>query len=499
MKHNKITLSLTAILSLTTLEAYDMNSVGYKATGMGGAGVASSRGSLATYYNPALIGVSDYTAEFSLNLGVGLRDNKLLTNIDKLSNLELTDTLGRIIDNAGLDGQNSEKDRDNIKESQTVLNSIPEGNGLQIAPQVSFTMQISKYFAIGAYASSDIRANMVIDKDKLQLIIKDPDEDNLYYAYYPDQDQYINKGITKETYEAKSLEYALDNNDTYLQTSALSLAEIPLSFAYPIKTKNGTFSLGISAKAMMAETYTYAMAIDSDAGNITDDYEENKKTYSTIGVDLGMAYRERETGITLGLVGKNINKPTFETEPDENGNIESFTLDPFFRAGISVPAWNDNIEFSIDADLQQSDTSYEGMKSQYVGGGFEFHPASWVALRAGAMKNIATESIDEGFIYTAGFGFGLKWLQVDLSAQMAQKKFTYDGEEYPKYAAVNFSIISRWGDGYKRKVPPTTEETPKVEPKKETPKIKVLDPKTKESIQKDAQDAQKELDNELKS
>jgi len=447
MSYKKITLSLVAVFGACSLNAYEMKPIGFKSTGMGGAGVATARGSLATYYNPALIGFSDYTAEFSLNAGIGIREHRLIDTVDKLDSLDLSGTLDRIADNAPNSGTNTDSDRENIQTAIETLNKIPTANGLQLSPTVSFAAQISKYFAIGAYASTELRANMVIDKDKLSLIVKDV---NSYYQYDPTQDTYINS--SENSYKTKSLQYAIEGEDgvegdstTYLNVSAITMAELPVSFAYTIPQDRGTWSLGATIKAMSVETFTKNFDIDTDTDAISEDYDENKKTYSTFGVDLGLLYREKATGLTLGIVGKNINKPSFETKPDDSGRIETFEMDPFFRFGMSLPIWNDNIELAIDADLQESDTTYEGMKSRYVGGGIEFHPASWAALRAGLMKNVATESIDEGMIYTAGLGFGLKWFQFDISAMVSEESGTYDGNEIPKYMNVNFSLISRWG------------------------------------------------------
>ncbi|MEA2018779.1 MAG: conjugal transfer protein TraF [Campylobacterota bacterium] len=488
MSCKKISLSIATILSLgaVNLSAYEMKPVGFKAVGMGGAGVASNRGSLATYYNPALIGISDYTSEISLNIGVGIRENGLIDTMDQLNNLELTDSLETVAGNAPTTGLNGDASS-NIADAIDVLNRIPNGNGLQLLPSVSLSGQFSNYFAIGAYASADVRAKMVIDKNKLNLIVYHEDTNN-YYTYDPVADSY--SGSTQASYEDKSLEYAIDNGDTYLNVSAMTIAEVPVSFAYPIQRKNGTLSFGITIKPMQVETSFIDLAIDSESDTLTDDLEQNTKSYSALGVDLGVAYKEKHTDLTLALVGKNINKPSFETQADANGNVEKFEMESFFRAGMSLPIWNDNVELAIDADLQQSDTSYEGMKSQYIGGGMEFHPASWFALRAGMMKNIATESIDEGMIYTAGFGFGLKWLQFDLSAQVSENTGTYDGNDIPKYAVVNFSLISRWGDGYNRKKVPQVIENIENELEQNT-----ISPENRERIKRDSEKAFNELDN----
>lgn len=508
MNYKKITLSLATIFSLTSLNAYEMKPVGFKATGMGGAGVASSRGSLATYYNPALVGLRDYDAEISLNLGIGIRENKLIDTVDQLEKLGLTDTVDRIAANAPVSSTNTQTDKDNIQTAQDILNKIPAGNGLQVTPSLSIATQFSEYFAIGAYFSAEIRANMVIDKNRLNIIVKDENTGN-YFSYDPVNDAYTVS--TEASYTEKSLQYALEGdknvqNDstTYLNVSAISIAEVPISFAYPIEQDRGILSLGITVKPMSVETFTKNFDIDTKSTNISDEYDKNKKTYTSIGVDLGLAYQEKNTGLILAVVGKNINNPTFKTEA-LNGKVETFELKPFFRAGISLPVWNDNIEFALDADLQQSDTTYEGMKSQYVGGGIELHPTSWFSLRAGLMKNIASESIDEGLIYTAGFGFGLKWFQFDLSAQVSQNTGRYDGDDIPKYANVNLSLVSKWGDEYNRKGAPIEEDISVEELEKDLENVnnltsdeqKALNKFEKDRIQQDSKNAHDELDKNI--
>ena len=58
------------------------------------------------------------------------------------------------------------------------------------------------------------------------------------------------------------------------------------------------------------------------------------------------------------------------------------------------------------------------------------------------MKNTKEEY--EGLIYTGGVSFGLKWLQVDVTGQMSAEQGEFDGEEIPRYARVQASIVSKW-------------------------------------------------------
>jgi len=219
-------------------------------------------------------------------------------------------------------------------------------------------------------------------------------------------------------------------------------------------------------------------------------------------LDLGVAYRPKNSLMTVGFVAKNINSPTFSVDSTPSDNPQGdFKIDPSFKAGISIPVWNDNFEFAFDADLNKNDTLIDGEQSQFIGGGVEYHPSSWFALRAGAMQDLASEKFDDGVIMTAGVGFGLKWLQVDLSVMMSSKKGEFDGQTIPRYASANLSIVSRWGDGY-NKLPPKSNDNIKTENISSNPyKIKRLKTgmsyKRKRHISQQANKAYKELDKEV--
>lgn len=193
--------------------------------------------------------------------------------------------------------------------------------------------------------------------------------------------------------------------------------------------------VGGAVKYMYAYTYTEQMRIDNeDATN----NEKKDNTDSSFGIDLGVAYEPYfAKDLTLGLVAKNINKPSFKFVTGEKIYVK-----PMLRAGAAYNL-GDMLEFAVDMDLTKNETFMEDMKNQMLGGGVSFHPVSWFALRAGGMKNLDSKD-DAGLIYTAGLGFGLKWFQLDLSAQMASKKNTVDDTTYPRYAKVNLALISRW-------------------------------------------------------
>jgi hypothetical protein len=496
----KIVLSFVTVATLTTLNGVEFKPVGFKAVGLGGAGVASTRGSLSGYYNPALLRFSDHTTELSINVGARLREANLINHMDTLHKVDIQGTLNNIGTNI-LSGTATQTDLNNLKTAQNTLANIGTDNALQVSLVPAITAQISDAFAVGIYASVDVGMKLNIDKNYLDIIVTDGTN---YAEFDSDTGSYNTIGIGVGDYNSRSLEYGIDNEKHYIKVDAMALVELPLSYAKAYDTNVGTWSIGGNIKPMSLVTYSQKLKLgessdSAESGSNGGSYETTYKP--TLGVDLGVAYRPTNSKVTFGLMGKNLNSPKFKVDKSQTGVTKDFTIDPLVRAGVSLPAWNDNIEFAFDADLTKNKTLVEGEESQLIGGGLEFHPASWFAVRAGAMKDIASEKFDDGMIMTAGIGFGLKWAQIDLSAQVSSKTGEYDGQTIPRYTALNLSLVSKWGDGYNQKEAPIKEEVvPKVKKEEnaiDNKPIKTLSPEEQNRIQQESQKAQKELDQAL--
>lgn len=425
---------LLSIALLTSLSlAIEFQPLGFKSIGMGGAGVATASGSNAAYYNPALLAFSHYDAEFNLEAGLGMREINLVDPLDKIVNTyKLSDTIDTIKDHAPFSGTNSKQTRDNIQGALKEIYKLSVGNGAEIEPTASFSAQIEN-FALGVYGIGEVESNAVIDRQHLYLIFKD-NKNSGYYYYYPKTDTY---GATdKNTYENYSLEYALDNDLTYINVKGLAIAEVPLSYAHKFPVKNADLSIGINLKYMEGITYSNILSLENtDSDKLNDSLDKNKKVSSSVGVDLGVLLRADK--IKVGIVGKNLNSPKFDFYDGSQ-----YTVSPMYRAGVAVDL-NSWITFAMDIDLSKNDTFIPGYDSQYVGGGLDIHPGSWISFRAGIMRNMIQD--EEGTILTGGFGLGLKWFQLDLAAEASTKTGTYDGNDIPRYFKVNLALISRWG------------------------------------------------------
>jgi hypothetical protein len=426
MKKILLTATLTGVLF-----GYEFHPIGFRAIGMGGAGVANASGSMSAYYNPALLAQHKYSFETGVDVGIGIREMNLINPIDKLANTyDLTGAIDKIGDNAPNSGTNDPDTIENIKGSLTEIYKLSNGNGFQLEPTAGFGMQMGN-FALGAYASAEIASNAVIDRNHLYLIFKDEDNGGYFY-YYPDTDTY---GATdKKTYEKYSLQYALDNNLTYININGIGLAEVPVSYATNIDLRGATLSVGVNLKYMQGITYKSLLSLGSDSDELGNSLTDNSKTTSTFGIDMGILVSS--DAVKVGLVGKNLNAPEFDYYDGTK-----YKLEPMFRGGVAIDFTN-WLTFAMDIDLTRNKTSIPDYKSQYIGGGIDFHQ-SWFSIRAGAMRNMLQD--EEGTILTAGFGFGLKWLQLDVAAEASTKTGTYDGNEIPRYAKVNIAILSRWG------------------------------------------------------
>jgi len=423
-------------------EAVEFQPLGFEASSMGGAGVASAKGSFAPYYNPALLAEERHAVEISLSGGVGMREIDVVDHIDKLADIDIDQTFSEL-ENAynPSDPLNStipssvQSDFTTIKSE---LNALSQRNGVQLMPSASLGMQIGN-FGFGAYGVSEASAHAVIDPNRLDIIVQIDVLGTDWYATYDEVSNTITDFTLDPTaYQNSSLEYAINNKLTYVKLTGLAYAEIPIAYGHQFSTDFGKFDVGASFKVMPGYTYDYSIAVDTKSNNLSDELDNAKKKDTSFGIDVGLLYKpEAISNLSLGLVGKNLNTPKFDTA--SGGELE---VEPQIRAGIAYDLLGDRVTLALDADLTENETFIPNYNSRFVGGGINLHPFSWLSLRGGLMENISES--DEGIIYTGGFSLGTKWIQLDVAGQLSSKKGEFEGEEIPRYARVQVSLVSKW-------------------------------------------------------
>lgn len=422
MSSSKILLSFVASACVATLStAMEFQVLGAKAASMGGAGIATSPSSLAAYNNPALLANNSEKFSIHLGAGIGLKDTGAGKAIGDLSDLDfsgLSNAADGNVENL------SQTDIDTLNQARSIILGM-DGSGFQVNPTADLAFSFGS-FGTGVFGTSDIGGIANIDQTHTALIFLGSDTN-----YYD-----ITSGTPVlsdlATYNATSIQYAIDNGTTNVDVVGLAVFEIPLAYGHAFKTGYGSLSVGGALKYMKGKTFYKSVALDND--NALDNINDNAVDSSTFGVDLGLAFKpDFSQELTLALVGKNLNTPSF----DKIGGGE-YEIKPAVRAGGAYK-FNEWAEFAMDVDLTEN-KSLVGYNTRYIGGGANFD-LSALELNVGLMKNIASND-EAGVIYTAGLATGPDWLHFELSAQMASKSGEIDGSSYPKQAMVNFAISS---------------------------------------------------------
>lgn len=416
--------AITALVMTSSVSALDFKPVGPKAISMGGAGVASARSSLSSYYNPALLAKAKPTVEVSVGFGIGATDNGAGESVTKLNDSGLTEAIDRL--NADPLSA-SQEDVDTLLNGRDIIVAMDD-KGVLLEPSGFLGVQVGQ-FASGVFISTDGAGLAQVDQTKTQVIYGSNG------TYVKVEDDGTLTPSTQSDYDNFSVASAVENGDTYLDVSALVLTEVPVSYGHLLETSVGDVSLGATLKFMRGLTYAGQSNIDST--DPLNDLEDSETTSSTFGIDLGVVYDPSMIkDLHLALVGKNLNSPSFGVYQSSD-----YKVDPMIRMGVAYDIF-DSLEVAADYDITKNKTTFDGYDTQYFGAGVNFHPVTWFNIRGGLMDNTASSLA--GTIYTAGIGLGPQWLQLDVAGQYASKSQTVDGTTYPTYSKINVALISRW-------------------------------------------------------
>jgi hypothetical protein len=430
MKRYAVIISIV-IIGFGWINAYpfEFQPLGLKAMSMGGAGVAFAEGSFAPYYNPALLGVYKENKMFSLSAGLGFRENNIADNIDSLYDLDLRKSLDRMAKTAPL---LSDVDRKTISETREILQSLSDGNGIQGMPTGSFGLQFDN-FGFGVYGLSEAAGYANVDPHRLDIIV----ENEGYYWKYDEVDNTL-ENVSKEEYIDHSIEYALNHKLTYLQLKGLVYTDIPVSYGYQLDTEYGCFSFGGSLKLLPGVTYDQRIDIDTESGQLDNQLKHSDKYDTSWGIDLGIIYKLPEyEDLSFGLVAKNLNTPEFDTVTNDTIKVR-----PQVRFGVAQTFFAKKLTVALDADLSKNETLIPDVESQIIGGGVDYKPIDWFSVRGGVMRNLC--EVDDGTIFTTGFGFAYNGVELDLSGQYSTENGNFQGNTIPAYGWIQVGIVYRF-------------------------------------------------------
>ncbi len=102
----------------------------------------------------------------------------------------------------------------------------------------------------------------------------------------------------------------------------------------------------------------------------------------------------------------------------------------------------DTLTLAADADLSRLESVLPGREYQHVGAGVEWNILHAVALRGGVSKNIAES--DDPTLFSAGLGINLWLVRIDLAGQATADTIDYDGNDVPKEARASLAVATDW-------------------------------------------------------
>lgn len=348
--------------------ALEFGTMGSHAFGMAGTGVAVKKSPWGLYYNPALI-----AADEAFKLGLYLEAHS--RNVNSLG------ALGKKFDPMNVN--------DLVNLYQTL-----QDTRVSFGSQSGGVLQLPD-FGIGAFSFGSFLHLMGNGSTKMTLpTIQQPPQPPIGFN-----------------------QLGLEVN-----FSVFSLIEAPLAYAYEFDTFLGDLSVGVAVKYMKlyGTTLDFKLKDDQDFNPMKDvtriDFGEGS---SNVGVDVGVAYEPIDL-ITLGLVGKNLNAPTFDI------GSKKVTIDPQVRAGVALNM--DLFSLALDADLTANQYLGTELKNQMVslGGMLDL---GFFALRAGIAKDLKHK---DDLIYALGLGLAF----LDVGVQFGKKTSPFRGVNMPDYFAV---------------------------------------------------------------
>jgi len=474
------------MVSSSALRADEWVILGPRAMGMGGAGVAVTRGAHSTYWNPAALSpprrpVVDTFWDVEVPLTVsGTATNDLLRNLDEVSDL-IDDLNFNDLEDALDDPLRQLTDRQLQDTLKLLADGLPalgeQGTGLISYGALGVLGRVGRFGISGlalAYAGGLSRVNpngLALGDEGLGGILgagndrsgalsgpgqgladsltadglaaQNQAEEFIFQAEQAGLNtadpivQGSLRHILSETQanQGGSIDNFFTRNGSGVDLRGMILQEYALAYGHPFFD---LFSVGLSAKLLHGSTYFQPFTLNGldDFGDLADDAfsSRNRKDSFNFGIDVGLLVQPL-SWLALGLTGRNLNRPSFEFRGPGD-----YVVEPQLRAGVGLTPLP-GLTLAADADcfVNHSEVLL-GYDSQVIGGGAEYALFDILFVRAGLSKNVRES--DEDFVIHAGLGFALGFFQFDLAAGVTPDTtdIADSGTEVPERAGVSLQI-----------------------------------------------------------
>lgn len=451
----KKTLAVLAASLLAPLaHADEWHVLGSRAMGMGGAGVASTVGPLASYWNPAALGratSNSYGVQVPVGVHYGLTGS-VVEGANDLNNLQ--DTCGAACTPADITAALDKLDQ--------------PGNGLRVNADAGLN---AKFGRLGLFVNGFADIGAVPRADRVNT---------------------------------SAAQIAAGTNESRLIFKGASFGEFGAGYGRELGFAPGLF-VGGNLKlinAQVGHTEYFILRQSNDEFDFMDNFKANAVRSTGFGADAGVLWDVARSidGVPLrprfGLVGRNVNNPKFK-QPASAGSGK-YALNPQLRAGASLQPFN-WWTLAADLDISKNRTTIDNVASRQFGAGTEINVfnRSWfnIPLRAGLSRNLAEKSA--GTMLTGGVGLNFLHFMADLSVAASPKNVQTqsrgENKKLPRelMAGLQLSFLIGGSDEEKDSLGRTMRDEPRPAPKAQDDQP-VSSQKVREAAEKAHQDLKKE-------
>lgn len=494
------------------INSEDFVAYGGRSSGMGWAGVASTRGAKNIYWNPARLAM-DRKIDFSfspINLNVTALGS-IVSLVDEFNDLPDFDTLQNSYQN-GFDPRNPTHVENARLAFKLLFDDVIDfggDDGIIINNTSGFGLHFNvgkNAFGLSGAMSATIGISALINVDYSKISLSnDNGVTNALDELFPNPihtfgdisegnrnaaikiaDQLLLDDVVSSTTDISSLQEMLyqadqagvDLNDPLVEDAVtkvitttqpvnagapgsgqtfeealkdsgfwvkgLLLQSATISYARPFYD---IFSIGANINLFKGRTFKRFVTLDDlDTYEIPKSYSDlNKEDYEdtyNFGIDLGLNY-EPISGLSFGVIGKNLNTPTFKFRDGSD-----YHLYPQARFGVSYSKDFKVGTFMIAGDidiLENRTDAFDDIRFRQVALGAEVNLLKFLFLRAGYNNNLSIAN-GKGGLYTAGIGFYVFGISLDISAGMGDDVVKIDGTPYPTRGGI--AIELQWNRNF---------------------------------------------------
>ena len=353
MAYHRLVLAIAIMMGLTISTqamALEFVAVGPRAMGMGGAGVAITTDSLASYWNPAGLAMTQ-TVDVRIQGGGQVIDR--LGIADAVHDLENFDT--------------TNSSAANLAKAQDIANRINRP-GATVSVNGSAGLYVKGHFGEHAFGLnvSDVATG----------------------------GGFVSTPVQATQPGGPGTPISLAG-----QMALLGLEARQVAFSYAHAFSDKMFSFGVTGKILQGAAYNGSTTLTGGTEvSITDNFGKAAIS-TTFGIDAGAIYRP-SSWLRFAIVAKDINQPTFDTPG--GGELK---LGPQVRGGVALNPYS-SLTLTADVDATSNKTFVPGIKSQVLSLGAEQTIFSeFLSFRVGAFKNMK----DAGTPFTPTAGLGLRF------------------------------------------------------------------------------------------